>query len=438
MCIHKLMFWVYADKNESGFPLLQVIFSPKLSVSLQTTLLIIALLIYSTADASTVVHTVDQLVDAVNATAHGGDRIILVADGTYMLNGQYLRITADGVTVRSQNGDREQVILDGNYQTTEIFQIVASNVTIADMRLQRALDHPIHVMATNGHDVAGTIIRNIHIIDPGQQAIKINPDSGRTHFPDNGQITGCLIELTDTGRAKVWEHNNSSCYTGGIDGHQATGWVIEDNEIRGFWCSGGLAEHGVHFWSNSEGTVVQRNLIVDCDRGIGFGLGNSGHIGGIIRNNMIYHGADHGHSDVGIGLESATGAQVYNNTIFHEHPYANAIEYRFPASNNLTIVNNLCNRLITSRNNGTTTLLSHNITTATSDWFTDVASGDLHLRSQRSGVTDAALLLPELTDDFDGGQRPIGPGPDIGADEFSAPKPDKTNLSWLMLLRDLP
>ena len=46
--------------------------------------------------------------------------------------------------------------------------------------------------------------------------------------------------------------------------------------------------------------------------------------------------------------------------------------------------------------------------------------------------------MPELTDDFDGGLRPIGPGQDIGADEYSAPKPDKTNLRWLMLLRDLP
>ncbi len=405
---------------------------------LQATVFLVTLFVVAPqAQAAVIVHTVSELVTTINATAHGGDKTILIADGTYMLNGHYLRITTDGVTVRSQNGDREQVILDGNYQTTEIFQIVASNVTIADMRLQRAQDHPIHVMATDGHDVTGTIISNVHIIDPGQQAIKINPDGSRIHFPDNGQIRGCLIELTATGRAKVWEHNNS-CYTGGIDGHQATGWVIEDNVIRGFWCSGGLAEHGVHFWSNSKGTVVQRNLIVDCDRGIGFGLGSSGHIDGIIRNNMIYHGADHGHSDVGIGLESATGAQVYNNTIFHEHPYANAIEYRFPASNNLTIVNNLCNRLITSRNNGTTTLLSHNITTAAADWFIDVGSGDLHLRSKRSGVTNAALSLPELTNDFDGGQRPIGPAPDIGADEYSAPKPDKANLSWLILLMDLP
>ena len=377
----------------------------------------------SMAWAAVTVHTVTELVDAVNATAHGGDTTIVLADGIYMLNGEYLRITQDGVTVRSQSGNRDQVILDGNYQTTEIFQIVASNVTLKDMQLQRALDHPIHVMATATSDVTDTIIRNIHIVDPGQQAIKINPDSARSHFVDNGRIANCLIELTDSGRARVWDHNGS-CYTGGVDAHQAHNWIIEDNRIQGFWCGGGLAEHGIHFWSDSVGTLVQRNLIIDCDRGIGFGLGSSGHSGGIIRNNMIYHGPDHGHSDVGIGLESASGAQVYNNTVFQEHGYPNGIEYRFTASNNLTIVNNLCNRHITSRNNGSTALLSHNITNGAADWFVDAKNGDLHLRAERTGITGAALSLAGLTDDYDIQIIPLGAGPDIGADEYSGTLPD--------------
>jgi hypothetical protein len=402
----------------------------------QSFLLIMLMLAGSRAWAATVVHTVTELVQAVNHTQNGGDRTILISDGTYLLNGQYLRISVSDVTVRSQSGNRENVVLDGNYQTTEIFQIVASNVTIADIRLQRALDHPIHVMATAGSDVTGTLISNVHIVDPGQQAIKINPDGARTHFADNGRISGCLIELTDPGRAKVWDHNGS-CYTGGVDAHQAAGWVIEDNQVREFWCAGGLAEHGVHFWSNSVDTLVQRNLIIDCDRGIGFGLGSSGHNGGIIRNNMIYHGPDHGHSDVGIGLESASGVQVYNNTIFHEHGYPNGIEYRFAASNNLTIANNLSNRLITSRNGGTTTLLENNITNARAGWFTDADHGDLHLRAERTLVTGAAYLLPGLTDDYDKERRPKGSGPDIGADEYSTTLPDpqtKAIQGWLFLL----
>jgi parallel beta helix pectate lyase-like protein len=392
--------------------------------------------------AEIVVNSVSELVDAVNNTQNGGDRTILIADGTYSLNGNYLRIVVDDVTVRSQSGNRENVILDGNYQTTEIFQIVASNVTVADLTLMRAQDHPIHVMGGSSSDVENTLINNVHIIDPGEQAIKINTSGDYT--TTRGTIQNSLIELTASGRDFV-ENDTSNgypCYTGGVDAHTAHDWTIQDNEIRGFWCATGLSEHGVHFWSDSSNTLVQRNLIVDCDRGVGFGLGSSGHSGGIIRNNMIYHGPDHGYSDVGISLESATGTQVYNNTIFHEHSYPNGIEYRFAESNTLTIVNNLTNRAISSRDGGSTLLLSNNVTSALAVWFTDAAKGDLHLRSERSGVTGAARTVSGLVDDFDKQNRPQGTGLDIGADEYSLVVPEKpptlqngrATLSWLLLL----
>ena len=398
--------------------------------------------VFGPVAADVVVSSVSELVKAVNNTQSGGDRTILVRDGNYQLSGQYLRIAVNGVTVRSQSGNRESVILDGNYQTTEIFQVVASDVTLADLTLKRAQDHPIHVMGGSSNDVENTLINNVHILDPGEQAIKINPSG--VYSAHSGIITNSLIELTAAGRDFVEKDtsNGYPCYTGGIDAHGAAGWTIQDNEIRGFWCSTGLSEHGVHFWSNSSGTKVERNLIIDCDRGIGFGLGSSGHSGGIIRNNMIYHGQDHGDSDVGISLESATGAQVYNNTIFHEHGYPNAIEYRFAASNNLSIVNNLTNRAITSRDGGTAVQLANNITNAAADWFTDAAVGDLHLRSERSGVTGVALAISGLSDDFDKQNRPLGTGADIGADEYSDNVPDKqapnqsgqATLSWFLLL----
>jgi ribosomal protein L24 len=391
------------------------------------------------AFADIVVDTVDELVSAVNSTQSGGDRTILLADGNYQLDGHYLRIVVNGVTVRSQSGKRANVILDGNYQTTEIFQIVASDVTIADLTLKRARDHPVHVMGGSSQDVENTLVSNVHIVDPGEQAIKINPSGDyAAHF---GTIQNSLIELTASGRDFVENDtsNGHPCYTGGIDAHGAAGWTVQDNEIRGFWCSTGLSEHGVHFWSDSSATVVQRNLIIDCARGIGFGLGSSGHSEGIIRNNMISHGEALGVSDVGISLESASAAQVYNNTIFHEHDYPNAIEYRFPASNSLIIVNNLTNRAITSRDDGTATQLAANISSAAADWFTDAAGGDLHLRGERSGVTGAALPISGLEDDFDRQDRPLGTGPDIGADEYSPgvppPRPDgQAGLSWLFLL----
>ncbi|MCU7954884.1 MAG: hypothetical protein KZQ64_16070 [gamma proteobacterium symbiont of Bathyaustriella thionipta] len=211
----------------------------------------------SSVYAEVIVSTVSELVNAVNNTRNGGDRTILISDGDYQLSGQYLRIAVSGVTVRSQSGDRESVILDGNYQTTEIFQVVASDVTLADLTLKRAQDHPIHVMGGSNSDVENTLISNIHIIDPGEQAIKINLSG--PYAANFGIIKNSLIELTDSGRhfVETDQSNSYSCYTGGIDAHGATGWFIQDNEIRGFWCATGLSEHGIHFWSNSSDTPGQ-------------------------------------------------------------------------------------------------------------------------------------------------------------------------------------
>jgi hypothetical protein len=373
-----------------------------------------ALGLTGTAQAAEV-STVAELVSAINNATAGEE--ILIQDGTYDLNGNYLRITVPELTIRSASGNRDSVVLDGNRVTTEVFQVVASNTTIQDLTIQYVVNHPIHVVGSSTADTTGTVIDNVHIIDPGQQAIKINSDySG--HTADTGRISNCLIELTDSGRAYVLSHNGS-CYTGGVDGHAATGWTVEDNVIQGFWCASSLSEHGIHFWSGSTDTLVQRNLIYDCDRGIGFGLGSSPHVRGIIRNNMIYHPQNHGVSDVGIGLENATGTQVYNNTVYLNHDYPNAIEYRYYTGTGITISNTLTNRAITSRD-GAIASMESNLTSAEAAWFVDLANGDLHLATAVAGVVDSGSNVSGLTDDYDRGSRPYGDGIDIGADEYGA------------------
>ncbi|MCP4417341.1 MAG: hypothetical protein GY805_12020, partial [Chloroflexi bacterium] len=246
------------------------------------------------------VDTVGELEDAVNSATSGDT--ILIDDGTYNLDGVYLRIDTPNVTLRSASGNRAAVVLDGNYITTEIIQVVASNVTIADVTLREAYYHPIHVMTTEASDTLNTVIYNVHLIDPGEQAIKINPAADGM-YPDDGLIACSHLELTDAGRPNI----RNNCYTGGIDAHQAEGWVIRDNEIEGFWCDNGLSEHAVHLWRGCRDTLVERNVLNNNARGIGFGLVTSGvartysdnpcpaasggyvdHYGGIIRNNFVF------------------------------------------------------------------------------------------------------------------------------------------------------
>jgi hypothetical protein len=392
------------------------------------------------------VDSVSALATAVNTATP--NTTILIADGIYNLNGVYLRIDVPNVTLRSASGNREAVILDGNYETTEIIQIVASDVTVADVTLREAYNHPIHVMTTDAGDTLNTLIYNVHIIDPGEQAIKINPAVDNT-YPDDGVIACSHLELTDAGRTEV-----RNCYTGGIDAHQAEGWVIRDNLIEGFWCDKGLSEHGIHLWRGCRDTLVERNVLRENARGIGFGLAESGdgrtytdnpcptaegsyvdHYGGLIRNNVVFasdsdlFASDFGF-DCGICLWQACGAQIFNNTVVSTQAPFSSIEWRF-ANTDVTLTNNLVSHNL--RDRGGTAVLNSNLANAPLSLFVNGTGGDLHLLSTAVSAIDQAAPLAAVTDDVDGDVRPYGAATDIGADELNAPPFEPTDWVYLPL-----
>jgi len=393
------------------------------------------------------VATEKALFKAVNSVSAG--TTILIADGTYNLarHGHYLLIKTPGIALRSQSGDRRKVILDDNHKGSEIITIAASDVTIADITIMRAGTHPIHVVSSGNGDTLRTTIYNVHIIDPGQQAIKINPHSARQFFTDSGLVACSTIELTDAGRAKVLEINGS-CYTGGIDAHHSKGWVVRDNTIQGFWCERGLSEHGIHFWSGSRATLVERNLLIDNARGIGFGLVEHGkgrtypdatcrdggyvdHYEGVIRNNFIFASREALFSsasgvDGGIALAQACNPMVAHNTVaFTKTPFA-AIEWRF-ANTKAVITNNLLTHNLMPRN-GASALLTGNLSGQPLSLFVDGSGANLHLSNHAAAAIDkGAPMAPGVCDDdYDMQTRPVS-GRDIGADEccnpiFSSPK----------------
>jgi hypothetical protein len=389
------------------------------------------------------VSTVATLEAAVAGASAG--QTILVAPGHYELDGAYLRITAPGVTLRGQGDDREAVVLDGNYVTTEIVQVVASNVTVADLTLREAYDHPIHVMPSASAATNGTLVYNVHVVDPGQQAIKVNPLVPGGPYADGGTVACSHIELTDAGRSRI----RDDCYTGGIDAHAARGWTVRDNVIEGFWCPTGLSEHAVHFWKESRDTTVERNVLRDNARGVGFGLLASGtparawadvpcpaaggsyvdHFGGVARNNVVSAHADglfaseYGF-DCGVCLWQACGAEAIHNTIWSGDPTASfsSVEWRF-ANTSATITNNLVNVALRERDEAEGALAG-NLTGAEASWFVAPPSGDLHLAPSATAAIDQGVAS-SATDDVDGEPRPRGAGPDAGADETGpvAPPP---------------
>jgi len=363
------------------------------------------------AGATVTVSSTAQLENAVTNANAGGDKTISILDGTYTLS-DMLWIDASGVTVKSYSGNRGNVILQGNGMTgdvSHIFNVNGDNFTAQDLTLQRVANHAVQLQL----DIDNVVLKNLHIRDTGEQMVKIAYDASQMDkSSDSGILEDSLLEYS----AGI----GPQYYIGGIDGHNTKNWIVRRNTFKSIQSPGeDVAEHAIHFWSDSSGTLVERNLIMNCDRGIGFGLGERGHSGGIIRNNMIYHNSGGAFADVGIDLQSASSAKVYNNTIFQEHSYDNAIEYRFSDTSGGLIANNLANKAITSRYGGSADV-SHNVTDAGSGWFVDPGAGNLRLSSSISQAVNQGLAIEGLTDDFDGHVRPYDGGYDIGANEYGS------------------
>ena len=383
----------------------------------------------------------DQLPEIVRDAPEGST--ILLADGTYRMSAsdesaRRIQIAKRGVTLRSRSGNRDAVIIDGEYGTQEIITVSASGVTIADLTVTRAIHHPIHVTGGPDADISGVLLHNLKLVDGGEQFVKVNTSGGTPNtYADDGILECSHFELTDAGRPEV-APEPGGCYTGGIDGHQARGWIVRNNTFVGIHCTNGsLAEHAIHFWTSSRDTLVERNTIIDCARGIGFGLGDGGgnppdraydddpypdagyvgHYDGLIRNNVIVTSPDFEYFDTGIELEQARGTRVHHNSVIHGTSAFASISHRFP-NTLVTLENNLV-RSIRARD-GSTASGDSNLENAPDALFVDLAGFDLHLAPDADAAIDQGVELEDAGDDIDGTPHDVD-APDLGADEFQKP-----------------
>ena len=365
------------------------------------------------AQSTVEVSNVSQLQNALNSANNGGGNVIIsVNDGTYSLS-DTLYVNAPNITIKGKSGNRSSVIIQGdamsaNASIGNVIRVAANNFKLDGVTLQRAGWHAIQVAGESNAD--GAVITNCVLRDTYEQLIKVTKNGSTVS--DNGRVENCLFEYS-AGRAPYY-------YTGGIDAHGAKGWVVRGNTFRGIASpSGSVSEFAVHFWDDSANNTTERNTIIDCDRGIGYGLqGFATNAGGIIRNNMVYHSNNGApFADVGIALENSTNTQVYNNTVYFANNMSWSMEYRFAATTGAVFTNNLSNKPIQARDGGSGTQQS-NVTNASSSWFKGLSSGDLHLASGVSSVVNAGRAVSGLTDDFDGDARGSDAGIDIGADEF--------------------
>lgn len=370
------------------------------------------------------VSDVSELQNAINvANQEGGNKTILIEDGIYSIasTSQYPYITASNMVFRSLSGNRDAVILTGQGMKdvapdTEIgMYLVGDNITVADLTIRDVGNHGISI---GGDDI---FIHNVKIQNTYEQMIKGSSTENGLH---NSIVQCSLFEYT--------EEIGPQWYIGGLDIHGGHSWIVRDNVFKHIESpSQAVAEHAVHFWDNCSDNTVERNVIIDCDRGIGFGLGSSPNDGGIIRNNMIVNDGSGIFNDVGIGIESSPNTKIYNNTV--HVAYQNAIEYRFETTTNVEIANNLTNRPITSRNDGVANL-SNNYIEAETSWYMDATTGNLRLVTLNPNVHDQGTDLSGVVDyDIDQLQRPQGDAYDIGAQEYFEVSSENKEVSLVAL-----
>ena len=349
---------------------------------------------------------------------------LLLEDGTYLLDVPAFDISCPGLVIRSANGHREAVILRGpdegpTARVAGVFLVSANEVVIADLTLGYCRHHGIQVRGERPFSVSGLHVHNCRLVNCNQQFIKGSSSEADPVGATDGCIEQCLFEFTNG-----WAYQS---YTGGIDIHKGVNWVVRDNLFRNLRTPAGqpvIAEHAVHFWkrcaTRPQNIVVERNWVLNCDRGIGFGLGNAegGHQGGasVIRNNMVFNDGAGPHTDVGIGLEYAANVCVDNNTVVVRNYWA-PMEYRFAGSSNLVFRNNLISAPIQRRDDAPPAPRANNLERIEASWFRDFTAGDLRLTAAATPAIAAGQALDDFHDDVDGRPRPRGAGWDIGASE---------------------
>jgi hypothetical protein len=301
------------------------------------------------------------LISAIAKANRYGDTRIELADGHYSIS-HTLMIRADNITLVSGSGKAESVIISGNgmrpsKKVDNLIRVSGKYFTLEGITLEQAGNHLVQIAGEEDADYP--TLRNCILKDSYEQLFKVSYNRQTQVASDHGLIENCQFVYS----AGI----GPQFYIGGIDVHGGKHWIVKNNVFRDIASpSKHIAEHAIHFWNKTEFTLIEHNIIINCDRGVGFGMKGRPSLGGTIRNNLIYH-EDNAHpfADAGITIEESPNTTVENNTIVLLHSYPNAIEYRFESTVNVVISNNLLNKAIRQRNGAQAKLSNNHFSTDT-------------------------------------------------------------------------
>jgi hypothetical protein len=296
-----------------------------------------------------------SLYQAISQANKFGNTTILVAKGQYKIN-KTINVTANNISIIAESGDPTSTRFIGNgmrktKHVDNLIRVSAKHFVLDGLGLSDVGNHLIQIASESDADYP--IIRNCILQDSYEQLLKVSSDPKSSHSSDNGLVENCIFQYS--------KGMGPQFYIGGIDAHNSRNWVVQNNLFRDIASPDNkTAQHAIHFWNKSSDILVKNNVIIDCDRGIGFGMRNRPAYRGIIIGNLIVHSANNDpNADVGIIIEETTGTRIINNRIYLTHDYPNTIEYRFPTSKHIEVINNITNKAIRSRNGAKASLLGN-------------------------------------------------------------------------------
>ena len=365
------------------------------------------------------VATPEALLKAIDGAVPG--TTIMLADGNYTVPRVVVLDAKTNITIRSASGDPAKVLVRGkgwesNAKGDDILHVArCKGVTIADISFADCRSYAVKVEAENGpRDVS---IYNCRFANIGVRAIKGSAGKDPAVRAVKGSVRYCQFENTRVPPAD-WLFGGD--YIAAIDMMALEDWTFSDNIFRNIKGRNGGGRAAIFIWVRSRQILVERNLIVDCDRGIAFGnpgqsTANTGEdqpayvTDGIIRNNWIAGGPD-----CGIELWYARGIQVQHNSIWRpERNWSRGIRVG-KGTSQTEMVNNLVHGDI--QMDGGKAELRGNLKGRLEGFFADAPAGDLALTAKAVGAIDKGLPLPDVPEDIRGRSRDAKP--DIGAWEF--------------------
>ena len=307
---------------------------------------------------------------------------ILLADGVYRLD--ELLVTQHNLTIRGESGDREKVVLDGEGKFTKVVRVRgARNLTVADLTVANSRQYGILFLGDSGIErlkVYNVKFHNCYVRGlKGTGATRVNDSASKTLTaedagkvrPRDGEVRYCLFVNDDV---TPNDEPYGGDYVSGIDAMWLKDWTIADNVFVNIRGQHGGGRGAIFVWVNSENVTAERNLIVNCDRGICFGnpSGDSLHMsGGAIRDNFIVAGRGQG-----IEICRTRDTAVLQNTVFCERPNQRAVQFHQLAGPGNRFLNNLTTGIVTVPDEVTA---AGNVAGALAGWFVNPRIGDLRL-----------------------------------------------------------